>query len=160
MTVWTARIAVGLYLAALVAARRSPLGLRSKSFVSLWAIACGALLVHVIAAWHWSHHWSWQHAVEHTTRETQRILGRATGVELWANFLFLGWWLYDAAQRLTRTPQPGTNLYERCVQIVWAGMFFNATVIFGPPFWTSAIPVAVLAVLVVRRQPLTDTSDS
>jgi len=160
MTAWTARIAVGLYFAALVAARRSPHGQRSKWFIHLWAIACGMLLVHVLAAFYEVHHWSWQQAVEHTSRETKRVVGRASGIELWANIVFLGGWLYDAAQRLRGTPRLITGHYERCVQTAWAVMFFNATVVFGPPFWRYLIPAAVLIVATVRQQPHCGTLSS
>ncbi len=160
MTVWTARIVVALYFASLVAAGWSPQRTRSPLFARLWGLAALALAVHVVAAFEWTHHWSWQHAVEHTTRETERVVGRASGIELWANFVFLGWWLADSGYRLTKVGRSLPQWYQRTVQLVWGFMFFNATVVFGPPLWRWLVPVLSLGMVLIALKSRASDSAS
>ncbi len=151
MTTWTARLLVLLYVAAVVVARRLPAGLRDRRCVWLWSIGATMLVLHVLVAFHEVHHWSWLHAVEHTTRATERIVGRSTGLELWVNLIFVGWWIVDSMVRLTRPDWRLPRAYDRCVQGAWAFMFFNATVVFGPAGWMWCLPLVVLGVAWPRR---------
>lgn len=126
----------------------------------LWTLAALALVLHVFAAFEWTHHWSWRHAVEHTTRETERVVGRSFGVELWVNFGFLGWWLVDVALRYRRGLAALPKWYERLVQFVWVFMFLNATVVFGPAWWRWAILPLIGILALIRPKTIAVASDS
>lgn len=146
MTIWTARLLVLLYVVAVVMARRRAAGFRDRACVWLWASGALMLVVHVLAAFHEIHHWNWQHAVDHTSRETERVIGRSSGLELWVNLVFVSWWIGDSILRVTRPGLELARAYDHCVRSVWAFMFFNATVVFGPAGWKWLLPVVAVII--------------
>ena len=146
----TARLVVGLYFLAMLTSVGRRARCESVTSLGLWTAACCALLVHVVAAFEWAHHWSWVAAAAHTTQETERVVGTSTGVELPVNFVFAIWWAADCIVRWQARSQQRqlARSYNVLVQIVWAFLFFNATVVFGPIYWRwLAVPAIVLLIL-------------
>lgn len=61
----------------------------------LWTFGCIAIVIHVIAAFHYTHHWSEADAIDSTARETEQLIGLAFGEGLYFNYLFLLVWIAD-----------------------------------------------------------------
>ena len=146
----TARLVVGLYFLALLLGVSNRARCENLTSLRLWTAGCFALVVHVLAAFQWAHHWSWVEAVTHTTQATERLIGTSTGAELAVNFVFATWWVADCAARWRARCQQRhmARAYNSVVHFVWAFMFFNATVVFGPSYWRWLTGPAVLLLLV------------
>lgn len=61
----------------------------------LWTIGCVAFILHVLAAFHYTHHWSHRAAILSTAEQTQQLLGWAFGEGLYFSYLFLLLWTAD-----------------------------------------------------------------
>ncbi len=150
---WTVRAAVALYAARLLADAGDFGSQRTRRL--LWTAGLAFYLAHVAAAFHFVHGWSHDDAWRETARQTNAIVGWNDGSGLWANYAFTLLWLADAAAwwiigadypRRYRRTQVG-------LQAMFAFLVFNATAVFGPPFWRPAVAVfgLVLAAACVRR---------
>jgi hypothetical protein len=144
LTRWTVRLALALYVLALVlrlrAAGRRP---RLNMARVLWTAGCLAFLLHTACAFQFYHHWSHAAAYEATARQTAQVVGLDWGGGLYANYAFAALWIIDACcwwlrpQHYIQRPRA----LEWAVQGFMAFIAFNATVVFG----TGAIRWAGLA---------------
>jgi hypothetical protein len=147
LTVDSARVALVLYVAALVAmlGRRGGGGMAGRA---LWTAGMLVYLVHVCAAFHVVHGWSHGAAVAETARQTRALFGVDTGVGIWFNYLFTAVWAADAAWwwldpgGYHRRPAAATG----AVHAFMAFMFFNGAVVFasGPSRWIGLAATALL----------------
>jgi hypothetical protein len=97
-----------------------------------WTIACLALLVHVVCAFHFYHNWSHASAYLETARQTGEVTGSYWGGGLFINYIFIAIWVLD-----TFWQWRGIEAYRQrplAVTIIWQSilifMVFNATVVF------------------------------
>ena len=150
---WTVRLAVGFSAARLLADAGDFGSLRIRRL--LWTAGFALYLAHVAAAFHFVHGWSHADAWRETARQTNALVGWNSGSGLWANYAFTLVWLADAAawwaigddypRRYPRT--------QVALQALFAFLVFNATAVFGPPFWRPTVAAfgLVLAAACVRR---------
>ncbi len=154
LMIWSVRLAVLFYLLRLfVLLRRSDTArVPRTSECVLWSLGCACYLAHVILAFECVHHWSHQLALDHTAAETQRVTGLGRGDGIWVNYLFTGIWIADVVrlvfsrQRERETARP----IDIGIQLLFAFIVFNATVVFGPPVYR-LLAVPVLLVLLSAR---------
>jgi len=150
---WTARVALALYVASLLA-RGLASGNRGCLSASrwFWTAGCGVFLLHVACAFEFMHHWSHSAALAATARQTAEATGLDWGGGLYFNYLFTAiwvtdvtwWWLdrqgYESRSRFVEWP----------VQAYLAFIAFNSTVVFatGETRWVGiAGTLAVVAIL-------------
>jgi hypothetical protein len=155
MMIWTVRIALVLYAAALgsrlLGGRR---WLRSSRL--LWSGGLLFYLAHVVAAFHFVHAWSHERARVETARQTRELFGVDSGLGLWLNYAFTIvwiadalWWWFDEAGYLDRPRWIGV-----ATQAFTAFMFFNGAVVFGHGLarWLGLALAAALIVLWLRSR--------
>ena len=134
LTRWTVRLALALYVLALVlratAADRRP-GLAWARLA--YSVGCLAFLLHVVFAFQFYHHWSHHAAYAATARQTAEVVGLQWGGGLYANYGFALIWLADVIWWWR-----GLGRYEaRPREVGWAVqgflafIAFNATVVFA-----------------------------
>lgn len=132
ITVWTVRIALLLYVAALfswlLGGKR-----RAGRTRLLWSGGLLFYLAHVVAAFHFVHGWSHEGAASETARRSRELFGVDSGLGLWLNYVFTIvwtsdalWWWMDGDGYRDRPPwiRVATHAFL-------AFMFFNGAVIFG-----------------------------
>jgi hypothetical protein len=145
--VWTARVAVALYLGALLAGtrpRRVDSGPAPRRLLAdlLWTAAGITFVVHVGLAFQFLHHWSHESAFRHTAERTDQAMGVAVGVGIYVNYVFLLWWVTDLVL-LWGAPGRRTRRYRIALHAFFAFIMFNATFVFGPPWWRwASLPIA------------------
>ncbi|HIK96231.1 MAG TPA: hypothetical protein EYG03_30175 [Planctomycetes bacterium] len=140
MILWTVRLSVALYvLAVWRCVSAVPFGVADRRQTVAWSLSWLLCMVHVMCAYHFEHHWSQQAALKHTAEMTERVVGIDWGGGLYINFLFLGWWGVDVYRLIRRRTQRTAGILQGAA----AFMMFNATVVFGPPWWI--IPTVVFA---------------
>ena len=151
LILWTVRLAVACYVLRLlidVAGWNSSKA--NKIRLWIWTIGCGFFLVHVFCAFQFYHFWSHAHAYKHTAVQTAKIVGLHWGGGLYFNYLFLALWIADV---YAWWRQGGSYLEQRriywIVQIIFAFMFFNATIVFGPVFWRWVGLAVIISLLIV-----------
>ncbi len=133
MTVWTVRLALLCYVAALtIVLRRSSEGAwRFGGMV--WMLGSVLLWAHLAAAFHEHHHWSHAHAAAETSRRTAALVGWSWGGEIYWNYVFAVVWSIDAfIWRLA--PNASRRRPVAILAAIHAFMFFivlNATVVFA-----------------------------
>jgi hypothetical protein len=155
LTLWTVRVAFGLYVLALavrLGGRPSPRGDRAARL--LWALGFAAFAVHVACAFHFVHGWSHADAYRQTARQTAELTGVASGFGLYLNYAFLAAWAADVARTWRRPrPRPRIRWAPASLHAFLAFMWFNATVVFptGPTRWAGVVAFALLAGLLWRR---------
>jgi hypothetical protein len=139
--VWTARVAVVLYLAALWAWYRSAVAGSGDEHQREWRKArrlwtAGGLIFifHVGLAFQFLHHWSHDSAYQHTAQRTEEAMGMRVGGGIFVNYLFLLWWLFDI-ELLWISPELRGRWYRRITHAFFAFILINATLVFGPPWW-------------------------
>ncbi|MBI1345074.1 hypothetical protein GC163_02165 [bacterium] len=141
VTAWTARIAVGCYLARFLIDMARPRDVvwqaRGRR---IWTIGWIVFCLHVLAAYHFYHHWSRAAAWEHTREQTLLKTGWDSGVGLFVNDLFLLVWLVDLVLWWRDINRPQQRGWYVPTQSFLLFIVINATVVFGPPGW---IPVAI-----------------
>jgi hypothetical protein len=156
-TVITVRIAlvcyaivVGLWLA----------GCRGRPWRNLlrpvWTIGCGAIVAHVVAAFHYTHHWSHRDAVQSTAKQTQQLIGWAFGGGLYFNYLFLLIWIADVLFWCL-WPEPYESRPASFAYGIHMYLFFiafNGAVIFesGVTRTAGVVTVAIFATILLRRR--------
>ena len=144
--VWTARLAVALYLAALLAGSRAR-GTRTAPSPRhpvanlLWTVAGITFLLHVGLAFQFLHRWSHESAYRHTAERTEQALGVAVGAGIYVNYVFLLWWVVDLLL-LWGAPGWRSRPYRIAMHAFFAFILLNATVVFGPPWWSwASLPI-------------------
>jgi len=129
---------------------------RDRGARIFWTAACACYLAHVIAAFQFRHHWSHLAALQETARQTQEVFGVNSGVGLYFNYAFTLVWIADVVW-WWRAGLDGYRARPRsitvAIQLFFAFMFFNATVVFGSPFmrWFGIASVLILAVVAASR---------
>lgn len=137
--IWTARLAVMLYLVGL--------GLRfwkndSKLSQVVWTVGFFVFLVHVWAAFEYVHQWSHTAAWQHTAEQTGNLTGWYWGGGIWFNYLFLIVWGIDVAVTW-KTKWPVRAFIA--VHGYLAFIVLNATAVFGPTWWRAVMLIAGVA---------------
>jgi hypothetical protein len=97
-----------------------------------------------------AHCWSLASAMRHTGWITRQVVGVELPESVFVNFAFTALWVVDAVHEF-RLKQPRRLGLAR--QMTWSVMMLNATVVFGPSYWTwLAIPfiAALIAVRLLR----------
>jgi hypothetical protein len=138
---WTVRIAAACYAARVLADAADIGSMRLRRL--LWTIGCTFFAAHVVAAFHFVHGWSHAAAWRATAERTAELTGWHSGAGLWMNDAFafvwfadvLAWWCIGLSypRRFRRT--------TIAIQLVFAFLWFNATAVFGPPFWRPVVAV-------------------
>ena len=120
-----------------------------------WTLGLAFFVLHVAAAFQLVHHWSHEAAWQATADRTAEIVGWHSGAGLWANYVFTAVWLADVVAWWWMGPAtprrfPGLQLG---IQVAFAFLWFNATAVFGPPFWRPIVAIFALAIAIacVRR---------
>lgn len=103
-------------------------------------LGVAALAVHILLAFWLTHDFSHSAAYEHVAQRTESFAGIRSGLGLYANWLTLGVWLYQAS-----VPKPYI-----ASEILLAFMMIQATIIFATP--AVAIGFGLLAFAVVVSQ--------
>jgi hypothetical protein len=158
LTRWTVRLAVACYVLRVsfdLTGWGTPWAKRAVLW--LWTAGCGLLLTHVICAFQFYHEWSHFAAYENTARQTAEVVGIDWGGGLYFNYLFIGVWMGD----VTAWWRLGDAYIERrqvywFVQVIFAFMIVNATIVFGPPVWKLVAWAVIAGLLLIRmvcRQP-------
>lgn len=111
----------------------------------IWTIGCILFVFHVGTALAWVHHYDHAAAYEHTAERTFDVIGVRWGGGIYVNHLFLLFWVFDSLLwwRAGVDGPYRLNIYYWFVQAVFAFMFLNATVVFGPSHWIVILPVVV-----------------
>lgn len=134
LTLWTIRIALALYVAAVLLRLRSRGNQHQLRLARLaWSAGCVAFIFHVLCAFHFFHHWSHDAAYAETARQTAEVVGWNWGGGLYFNYLFglvwvadTVWWWLEAGSYLARP-----KWIEWLIQGILAFIAFNSTVVFG-----------------------------
>ena len=158
LVVWTARLAVGCYLlwAVVFLVSRNQQGATRQSAnrweFGLWACGWFLMAVHIAVVFHVVHDWSHVAAYAHTAQRTKEVTGWNWGGGLYFNYALVTIWGLDVLWRSV-SPRTVPFVWTACVQAFLIFMMFNATVVFGPRFWTAiAVPFAVLLLAVAFRK--------
>ena len=157
LILWTVRISVALYAAAVCLrfSQPSKTNARLHAYRVTWLLSWIFCVVHVICAFHFQHRWDHSAALEHTANMTHRVVGIHWGGGLYINYMFIGWWGANALNLLRRHDSLGGHQSESpqtdvAMHAVAAFMMFNATVVFGPRWWI--IPAAALILLLTTQR--------
>ena len=151
---WTVRFAVILYLGRVwtewrLTGKKNDAQRVQRMQRARWLWTAGAVcyLAHVLCAFAFVHDWSHARAYQHTAAETAATTGIDWGGGLYLNYLLtlvwlvdmLAWWLVDI-----RLPYR-SKIYFVLLHGYFAFMFFQATVVFGPPGWKSFALLAAVS---------------
>ena len=133
LTRWSARLVVGCWVGWLML---SVAGAGPSKRRLLFTAGLFGQLGHVFCAFHFIHRWSHAEAVLHTARLTERVTGWGFGQGVWVNYAFTLTWLVVAAFWWSRGAEMGWHR-GRLVALhgLFAFLFVNATVVFGPWWW-------------------------
>jgi hypothetical protein len=135
---------------------RAPEVTRRSTARWFWTIGCALYLLHVAAAFAFFHDWSHTAAYRHTAEQTAHVTGLEWGGGLYVNYAFTLFWLVDTAcWWLVGIDWPyRSRAYFVALQGVFAFLMFNATVVFGPPYWRwiGLVVVAAAVALVARNR--------
>lgn len=94
---WTVRIALLLYVAAILVRIYRPQSLAVRQAAeALWSAGAVVFLLHVLAAFAWFHGWSHNHAFQNTAAQTKALLGWEFGYGIYFSYLFAVLWIADA----------------------------------------------------------------
>jgi hypothetical protein len=153
LIVWSARIVVLFYALRLAADFLVADPTRRERWARwAWTAGCVLFLAHLGLAFHFLHRWSHASAVAHTAQRTNEVVGLSWGGGVYINYAFTILWVADVVWWWIRAarnePTPAAAYWT--VHAIFAFMFFNATVVFGPPFW-KWIVLAGTCVLVAAR---------
>jgi len=150
---WSARIAILFYFLRLAADILMASSQRQEFWARLaWTVGCAVYLVHVVFAFHFALGWSHMAALEHAARRTVETVGTSFPSGMYVNYVFTLLWLADVTLwwRRAAKNEPTPPMLYWSIQAVFAFMVFNATVVFGPPFWRWAVAVAVVSLIGAR----------
>lgn len=151
----TARVAMTLYFAALLALVLLTGDDRLHRARRLWTIGWLIYLAHVAAAFQFMHHWSHAEAAASTDFQTELETGFPITGGIYFNYAFTVVWTLDV---LWWWLAPG-NYSRRPRAVAWIihgflfFMAFNATVVFGRGFtrWFGAAACVALAIATAFR---------
>lgn len=146
---WTARLAVACYAARVICDAGPQARSTSRIARSWWTIGCIIFVVHVATAFHFAHHWDHAAAFAQTARRTAEMTGWNSGIGLYVNEVFLCLWLADTILWRRNIAWPHNRRAYWTVQAIFAFLMFQATAVFGPPFW-KPVNVALIAVVTVQ----------
>lgn len=156
LILWTARISVMLYAAAVIRC----FGTSSRTgWQYLWTGSWLMCVVHVLCAFQFEHYWSHAAALKHTAVMTHRVTGLQWGGGLYINYLFLTVWMIHAVTCLRKAKSDSEASPGYWFHAVAAFMMFNATAVFGPVWWWIPVGVFCAILLVLRRLPSGPSSD-
>lgn len=159
--VWTARLSVAFYVTSVwlylgISRTDKP---ESSRFRFCWAAAWGWCVIHVLCAFHFQHHWNHSAALKHTAEMTARVVGWNWSGGLYINYVFLIVWALDIIRLHRRKSKLSDDARQSvarqadvrswAMQWIAAFMMFNATVVFGPPWWI-VVSVLVLVPISLR----------
>lgn len=155
VTAWTARLAVACYLVRIsidVAGRTDDSGQRIAR--GIWTAGLAIFLLHVAAAFHSYHHWSHAAAWEHVRHQTRTLTGWDSGAGLFINYGFTLLWAVDCGLWWRSLAWSRQRLSYWYVQVIFAFLMLNATVVFGPRGWIAvgAVVAMGLSVIAWRRR--------
>lgn len=147
---WTARFAVACYLARVMCDVHDSQNTPAQKWARWWWTAgCVIFLIHVATAFHFEHGWNHAKAFEHTAKRTDEMTGWNSGVGLYINEGFLCLWLFDTVMWWRNLGWPLVHRYMYwAVQAIFGFLMFQATVVFGPPFWRPLGALLLLAVVI------------
>jgi hypothetical protein len=153
MMLWTIRISMALYAAALLLL----LYRQTRPARLMYTLACALLWVHVPLAFHFVHHWSHAGATVVTAEQTRAVFGFAWGGGVYVNYILMAVWAADAAYWWLA----GDDAYRtRPRGITWTVhgfilfIAFNAAVVFahGTTRWISAAATVGLLLAAVTAR--------
>jgi hypothetical protein len=139
------RIAAAFYAARVFADVAEIGSLRIRR--AFWTAGFVFFAVHVAAAFQFAHHWSHTAAWKATAEQTAEITGWESGAGLWANYAFTALWLADVTAWWcigTRYPRRFHRI-AIAVHVLFAFLWFNATAVFGSPFWRPVVAAFALS---------------
>ena len=167
LTIWSARVVVLFYALRLaIDFLVSDAGRRDLWARLAWTAGFSVYLLHVVLAFQFVHGWSHSAAVAHAARRTYEVTGLDWGGGIYINYIFTLLWGADVAGWWIRARQgkPTPAALYWTVHALFAFMMFNATVVFGPPFWkwyaACGAVLLVAARLVLPRSPKWKLSSS
>lgn len=148
---WTARAFVACYLIRIGLDAR---GLRDRSSQRvarwIWSLGCIICWTHFAVAFQLAHHGSIREAYQHVLEITARSAGFVTGVGLYVNLGFGILWVADVAFWWRNIGWSERPVPYWAVQVIFAFLIFQATVVFGPSFWTLVAPVTASTLIGLR----------
>jgi hypothetical protein len=148
---WTARLFVACYAARLcidAAGRRDEAAQRVARW--MWTAGCGVFVLHVAAAFHFLHGWSHAAAFEHVRQRTLNDTGWNSGLGIYFNYAFGLLWLVDTLHWWQCFKWSEKRRSYWITQYLFAFMMFQATAIFGEPFWKPVCVVVVLLFITLK----------
>lgn len=138
---WTARIVVVCYLLRCWNDYRSSKAgnIEANAEISRWwwTAGCVIFLMHIFSAFAFVHDFSHAAAYEHTAERTAAVIDFRWGGGIYVNHAFALFWVIDAVLWWSYgTPWAyRSKVWYWSVQGIFAFMFINATLIFGPIHW-------------------------
>ena len=153
LIVWSARIVVLFYALRLAIDFLAAEPTRRERWARwAWTAGCLVFLAHLFFAFQFFHHWSHASAVAHTAERTNDVVGFRFGVGIYVNYAFTVLWVVDVVWWWVRAargePTPAAVYWT--VHAIFAFIFFNATVVFGPPFWKWVVLAGACLLLAAR----------
>lgn len=148
LTVWTIRLGLVAYFAALADLLLAPDQRRARLW---WTLGCLACWAHIGLAMHFVHHWDHAAVYEDTARQTREVVGLDWGGGIYINYLFalawladVAWWWLAPLSRAARGRWLAWLLHGFLAFII-----FNATIVFkdGAIRWATIAACACLLVL-------------
>ena len=141
LMLWTVRVSVVCYVVALWRWLFFPIT-PDRLYARFWPAAWLLCVLHVLFAFHFRHQWNHTAALQHTAEMTERVVGLYWGGGLYINYLFLICWGISAGFTLCSDMRPARTI-DMALHAFAAFMMFNATAVFGPPWWW--IPTIIVA---------------
>ncbi|MBT5017283.1 hypothetical protein OAH05_02725 [bacterium] len=152
---WTARLVVVLYLwRCWIDYRCLHLAdpYKSRRLARwVWTLSATLFVIHVCSALAFVHDFSHEHAYQHTAERTAAVVGVHWGGGIYVNHAFLIYWLMDASLwwgKGVNWPYRTRRSYWT-MQSIFAFMFINATVVFGPAHWGGISIVLVMGIVLL-----------
>lgn len=123
----------------------------------LHTLGWGALLAHILGAFHFQHGWSQTAALAETARQTRQLTGLDWGGGLFVNYFFALVWTLDVLRAWTvehAGPHRASRL-DWAVRGFFLFMIINGAVVFvdGPARWLGLVLCLVLLGGWARRVP-------
>lgn len=150
---WTARLTVFAYLFR-IAGERFPSRIGEAARRWSWTLGGVMCVVHLYCTFQFAHHWSQTAAWNHTAQRMRELFGWGWGGGVYVNYVFtlvwmadIVWWWSDPLGYRTRYHRLHALMHALFVVVI-----FNATVVFGPPFWIAvSIVFAMIMTLPLNR---------
>jgi len=144
---WTARAAVILYAASLLAQITS----RRRIGKWAWTLGCLVLWIHFVLAMQFVYGWDFALLSRETTRQSAMITGFALGFEVYFSFALMVIWAADAAYWQLRG-EVGYQNRSASISVGVHGfiafMIFNSAVVFAQTSWVRIAGLAGCVALI------------